>query len=168
MPAVNKSRCTEAQAVCSPHLTLTLIGENCLMGSAKAKQDECKCRGIQKFFTQSTFLITCTHEQLSCQDMQAGGTLVNEKCCTDPLVASDLDPSHPKATVDDSMSLAWAANTSLASHTQPTVHKVTQQHVHAHDFKRKQTVFNQPLASQPPSFQPDHFADQSLVHLQTN
>ena len=104
--AVNTSRHVAAQAVCSPHLTLTLIGEICLMGSTKAKQDEHKCQGIQKFFSQSTLLVTCAHEQLASQDTQVGETLVNKKCCTHPLVALDVDPSHPKATEDDSMSLA--------------------------------------------------------------
>ena len=52
---------------------------------------------------------------------------INEKCCTHPLIASDADPSHPKATVDDLMSLVWIADASLASHTQLTAHEGTRQ-----------------------------------------
>ena len=108
----------QPQAVHSPHLTLTLIKENCLMGSTKAKQDEHECQGIQKFFSQSTFLVTCTHERLSSQDTQTGGMLINKKCHAHPLIALDVDPTHPKATVNNLMSLTWMAD---APPTTPTL-----------------------------------------------
>ena len=54
--------------------------------------------------------------------------LINKKCHAHPLVASDTDPTHPKATADNLMSLAWTADAPLASHTQQSkAHGVTQQ-----------------------------------------
>ena len=52
--------------------------------------------------------------------------LINRKCCTHLLVTLDVDPSHPKAAVNDSMALAWATDAPQACHTQSVAQRVTQ------------------------------------------
>ena len=91
IPAMNADGYIPVRAVYSPHLTSTLIGENCLMGPTRADQDKYEYQGIQKFLSQSTFLITCTHKYQSSHDIQVGGILIDGKWYTHSLIALDLD-----------------------------------------------------------------------------
>ena len=68
IPAINTNGYIAVRAVYSPHLTSTLIGENCLMGSTKAQQDEYEYQGIQKFFDLNLFLLVfdCRLDSTGC------------------------------------------------------------------------------------------------------
>ena len=63
IPAANNTGYIPIKAVYSPHLTSTLIGENCIMGETKRERDQYTTQTITKHLNESTFTITCVHHR---------------------------------------------------------------------------------------------------------
>ena len=72
VPAVADRGCILVQALHSPHLTSTLMGDNCIMGATKAAQNKCNMQSLAKCFSTSSFSVRCHHKIEKSKDIQCG------------------------------------------------------------------------------------------------
>ena len=95
VPACNHDGFTPVEeAHCSPHLTCTPIGDNCVMGLTKRDHDQFATQNHVKCLLESTFSRHCHDKINRSEDTQVDGVLLNCKCHTHPLVIMDPDKRH--------------------------------------------------------------------------
>ena len=95
IPAANDVGYVPVKAYFSPHLTSTLIGENCSMGNTKRERKRFRSQVIHKQLQQSNFTLICKHSRTSTQDITIDGVLINGQCFTHPLIPINSDISQP-------------------------------------------------------------------------
>ena len=97
IPAANDTGYIPIKAVYSPHLTSTLIGENCIMGETKRERNQYTTQTITKHLNESTFSITCVHQRTKALNLQIGSVLINGQPYSHPLISLDLKKDNPHA-----------------------------------------------------------------------
>jgi len=147
IPAMNIDGYIPVRAFYSPHLTSTLIGDNCIMGTSKKDHQQFATQSLVKYLSHSTFSIICHHKLKKSKDIQIDGVLIDNKCFTHPLVILDLDKQHPLANPDNSMDIAWEASTILAVDTQRKAQEVANHYV-----QKTTEEFNQKCKNMPEIF----------------
>ena len=80
IPAANDMGYVPIKAYHSPHLTFTLIGENCIMGETKREWERFKLQVIHKHLHQSTFTLIGKHTRMHQLDITIDGILINDQC----------------------------------------------------------------------------------------
>ena len=95
IPAASTVGYVPVKAYFSPHLTSTLIGENCIMGHTKQERKRFSSQVIHKYLQQSHFTLVCKHTCTSNQDITIDGVLINGQCFTHPLIRTNAILPHP-------------------------------------------------------------------------
>ena len=93
IPALNENGCIPARAFCFPHLTSTLTGDNCVMGSTEKDHNQFEAQCLLKFFSTSSFSITCCHKLKKSKD-----THLEWRACQQQMLHSSPHCHGPKQT----------------------------------------------------------------------
>ena len=99
----------------SPHLTFTVIGENCIMGESKHDRGQFKSQVIHKHLHNLNFTLVCEHHCTRHNIIIINGVLIDYQCFTHPLMIMNFKGDHLMATSENPMDIAWANGTHTAN-----------------------------------------------------